>query len=479
MIKHLYFLIISIILSSCSKYEIPEKYISLSSSEVSLNSDGDYTYMYIESNGDWSVDNKLPDWITITPLSGNGDAIVKISATENKNKSARNTNLTVYLNDKLVEISVEQAPAKDTLHLDFYDHGFGKIGGATNLMVHSNSSWRASTNAPWLSVSKKEGAGSDNIEIVAISNSELGNRSAKVTFTYSDGKECELVVWQYEKTYHLSEINKESIPEGDLWIVIDDVVSREDLEPMLSIFSSGVIFDRNVTTKFINLTAIPKAAFWSRYGTSPYCVSAPKAKVIGDIAFNQLGSIVKIDMPMVEEVGTSAFSNCYMLEEVNLPRVKRVKQLAFYNSSIRTGNFPHIEVVERSAFSNCGNIESLSMPNAISIGREAFHNCFNICDVKLPNAIEIDSDAFTACSALATIDIASVKILGPFVFRGCNSLSDIRIATNSDFITLGNFDLPNISNVNLTTSLGRVVNGDGWEIYGRVISPFSSVTILE
>lgn len=80
--------------------------------KVSFKAEGEAATLTLKSNVDWSA--KGPDWVTVAPASGNGDASVKLTAAANEAEAARNGEVVFTYSEKTLKVAVSQA-AKDVV----------------------------------------------------------------------------------------------------------------------------------------------------------------------------------------------------------------------------------------------------------------------------------------------------------------------------------------------------------------------------
>lgn len=75
----------------------------------------------ISSNASWRIEKQpsTADWLTVSPLEGNGDATIKVSAPANEQTSRLQAMLTFYSgNTKLHSLTIVQNPAASYLNVE-------------------------------------------------------------------------------------------------------------------------------------------------------------------------------------------------------------------------------------------------------------------------------------------------------------------------------------------------------------------------
>ena len=109
-----------------------------------------------------------------------------------------------------------------------------------------------------------------------------------------------------------------------------------------------------------------------RYCTELTTVSLPKAKSIGNSAFNGCTKLTSVSLPEAESIGNSAFNGCTKLTSVSLPEA---------------------ESIEMRAFETCSKLTSICLSKDASIEASAFHNCDKLTTLFLSNCTDTEFDA--------------------------------------------------------------------------------------
>ena len=112
--KQLQFLIIAIavasVFMSCRKTNVVTPQLSVSSTNVQLNANGDISDVAVTSNMSWSVISILPDWLKFSQATGNkGNTTLKISALPNTGSASRSAAIALAVSGGTpVQISITQ-----------------------------------------------------------------------------------------------------------------------------------------------------------------------------------------------------------------------------------------------------------------------------------------------------------------------------------------------------------------------------------
>jgi len=136
------------------------------------------------SNENWTItrtDNA--NWYTVYPLSGERNATVAITITE---QSLEQRETTLIFNSGGIEFAtavIRQESGVPFIQLDRNTLNFGRGGGTQNITVSSNDSWTISGGADWLTVSPQSGTRNTAITVTATQNGIAEAREATLTFS--------------------------------------------------------------------------------------------------------------------------------------------------------------------------------------------------------------------------------------------------------------------------------------------------------
>jgi len=140
--------------------------------------------IYLESNTHWKIQSDRT-WLTISPMEGNGNSSVVITASQNTSYNSRTATITIIgegiNSNKIIYVTQNALPhliaSPQSLTLNSSE------GSNGNLLVSSNLNWTASVDQNWLTLSKSSGFGSSSIILTASANNEKSDRIATVTFS--------------------------------------------------------------------------------------------------------------------------------------------------------------------------------------------------------------------------------------------------------------------------------------------------------
>ena len=165
--------------------------VALSESNVSLAPEGATVEVSLTSNGDWSVDTH-PEWLSVSPASGKGDATLSLTAPAYEGEEARSGEVRVTTKDNSATLTVTQEPLP--VVITYYitvnptDLQADSEGGTYEVTVSSNDEWTVSTTAEWVHCEPASGNGDATVTLTVDPNQgDVSERGAEVTFlTLSD-----------------------------------------------------------------------------------------------------------------------------------------------------------------------------------------------------------------------------------------------------------------------------------------------------
>lgn len=170
----------------------------LSTTNLEFPSYGGTKSFSVTTKGSWMATCDKT-WITLTSNEGSGNGTVYVQASTNTSEDDRSAVITIQSGSKSYPLYVTQKGVSITLTVTPGQLSFQRNGGKQTLKVTSDTDWKVSTNANWLSLSKSYGYGNDEVEITALTNT--GNaRNSTITFTHNNVN-VTVKVSQKEKPY--------------------------------------------------------------------------------------------------------------------------------------------------------------------------------------------------------------------------------------------------------------------------------------
>jgi len=155
----------------------PATPLPASGSSVSLNVD-------VPRDCSWAASTDAP-WLSISPASGQGTAVLSVAVTANAQPSPRSASIVV--NESTVVVRQEPAPCR--FELSHQGTRFGSEGGRISVRVSTidgcestlrvitdpGCGWAASSGSSWLTVSRASGTGPDTLPYQASANTSTVN----------------------------------------------------------------------------------------------------------------------------------------------------------------------------------------------------------------------------------------------------------------------------------------------------------------
>lgn len=162
----------SIWASSCKK---DEDKIEASPTSVNLeclaNSSSTVNIM---SSGDWHISSK-PEWIDVSPLSGQGNASIDIKAiSNNESTTPRSADLEIKTGSATAKVHIEQS-GKEIEILELNPSSISLVSSANasaNINIICNGVWEITSKPEWINVSSNSGKGNTLIIITALSEND-------------------------------------------------------------------------------------------------------------------------------------------------------------------------------------------------------------------------------------------------------------------------------------------------------------------
>lgn len=185
----------SITMQIIQKPVVPlNKYINLVPSAITIDSSGGTASLQIQSNDNWVIGSE--GWIQLSryaeqdrgsvsmELSGNGNTILGIKATENTG-STRNGTITGYcLSNTALTASTTVSQTGNYvapyITLSYNSISCDYTGITSSVTVSSNIDWYASVDESWITISPSSGSGNGTISFVVNQNNTSIVRSCDI-----------------------------------------------------------------------------------------------------------------------------------------------------------------------------------------------------------------------------------------------------------------------------------------------------------
>ena len=399
---------------------------------VSLGFGACEKFVEVTSNVDYAVTDDA-DWLTCEIVEGG----INLLATSNNTLESRFAQITITAKENpgalSVNISVEQAPSKDSDCVIYYTSSDGNIVEPFR---------QTAFDANIISNKYEDGQGTllFDAPIEVIGAQAFWSRTSLTSVTIPNS----VKKIGSEAFFDCTSLTSVTIPDSVTEIGGGAFSGCTSLTSFYGKFSSEdkccLIVDSTFVafapacgkTSYIipdSVTSIGKYAFYKC--TSLTNVTIPDGVTeIGNDAFYSCTSLTSVTIPdSVTSIGGDAFCNCDSLTSVTIPdSVTSIGKYAFYGctslpieNNIRYADTYVVEVTDKtltsytlkenvrfigdSAFRGCDSLTSVTIPDSVtSIGEFAFENCPSLTSVTIPDGVtSIEYYAFNRCYSLTSV----------------------------------------------------------------------------
>ena len=153
--------------------------------------DGSTPTVSIQAKSEWFVSMVTESWLTATPLSGSGNAMLTISANgENSTRQSRSAQIAITdrNSQQVCDVNVTQLPPTAVLTTDKQTLSFSQSSGSEYIAVKSNVGWSVTSTAAWCTVTPSRGNGDGSITVSVTRNEAFSPRNATITITLDDSE---------------------------------------------------------------------------------------------------------------------------------------------------------------------------------------------------------------------------------------------------------------------------------------------------
>lgn len=165
--------------------------VAFTATNVAIDPEGATVEAALTSNGEWSVDT-YPEWLTISPTSGKGDATLTLTAPANNSEETRSGEVRVKTKDNSATLTVTQEPReKNSISVSPIDKNVDFEGGMFEIVVTANCEWTVTTAVDWISYEPTSGMG--NGTVVVTVEPMMGDFAQREAHLFFNGSENELV----------------------------------------------------------------------------------------------------------------------------------------------------------------------------------------------------------------------------------------------------------------------------------------------
>lgn len=164
--------------------------ININKSDVLFDGNAGSQSISIKADAPWTLNKSAEDdWFTVTPMSGNGDATITISAKENNTRGHRVATLTLKMGQQSKTITVAQTSKYISLGQDAMQ--FNSKSNNWVISVKSSSKWTVEIPkecSSWVKASATNGNKDQDVTLSIADNPSANERSAEVLIKLDDGQ---------------------------------------------------------------------------------------------------------------------------------------------------------------------------------------------------------------------------------------------------------------------------------------------------
>lgn len=180
-------------------------YLNWENSSCTLTSGTTGATVKINSNSSWKI-KSVPDWLSVVPVEGKGNADVKLIPKENTATSNRTAAITAYIEGVSLSRNLSVTQKGKSLSVNTTKLVCSDDAQVLKVNVTSDGNWTAKTSDSWISLSPPSLNGNGVLSISVKENFEENGRTGKVTVSMYD-KVYEITVVQDGKIFKM-EVSK-------------------------------------------------------------------------------------------------------------------------------------------------------------------------------------------------------------------------------------------------------------------------------
>lgn len=137
--------------------------VSFANATVEVAAQGGSVDVTLKSNGDWTID-MMPEWVTVSPTSGTGDATLSLTALPNNTTEPRSGEVRASTKDNFASLTVTQG-YESFIVVNPLSIESPASGGTFNVEISTNIDWAVQDMPTWVTCTPLEGSGSATIAV--------------------------------------------------------------------------------------------------------------------------------------------------------------------------------------------------------------------------------------------------------------------------------------------------------------------------
>lgn len=244
-------------------------YVKLAPTSLTFTAEAQEQKISLSSNIAWEIVNK-PDWLTISPSSGDGDATLSLIVPDYWETVERNGILTLAAkNNSEAYSSVTITQVGRSVGNIISELYINVDGGESSVNINTNGRWNANTDVDWLSLSPKEGVGASILTVKCQPNATDNERNAQI-FVVIGAITKIISVKQPGRYFTVSPVEGASIPStggshevnissngswkaisSSAWMQLSRTNGEGDINVVLTASDNASVHERTDTTTFI------------------------------------------------------------------------------------------------------------------------------------------------------------------------------------------------------------------------------------
>lgn len=174
-------------------------FLEVSPLEFQFGKEGGTHEISVSCDTDWEFDLES-DWLSLSQLSGTGNAVVALTAQSNTLTEPRTKGFSIKSGDLYYDLSATQAPGDNPLMVEFDVDTLFVVytGGVQTLSLTSNTTWQLQASS-WITLITSSGEGDASFDIAVDSNTDPEGRIGFVSAIHNGQEMASVTVVQEGK----------------------------------------------------------------------------------------------------------------------------------------------------------------------------------------------------------------------------------------------------------------------------------------